>query len=416
MNPTQLISRLESLSPEEKTPELTELEKELRDHGKYFNDLMTQIATTGVLTEEVKREKEERSNIVRKVGERILFLLGLETLLEKELNLREQYMTQMELLRKREGLLRIKDEKDPEGRNFKNIPGTVGIVEMLSDGREGYVAIDNKEYSAPTYEMIQQKFRERCESDPVFFRKFDQQYGGGTMLLVPKGAKLTHFVEQYESTLLERAQGKGLFLTDDTLETPGDQIEQCPSSDMYRGIYVNEEYCEGGKDDNESGGTIDDAQLLYAPTYVYGNITGGKTKEDYLKEGTFPGWDILFLEKDIHIPAYEVITQEGRTRLIANESPLTYMKKLQKDPQYAGEKGMTPEEWLIFANAIASSYGQVIDDWCGNGSINCLIGSVLVSGSVPDGDWSRVYARANLDCVSPDLQRNNRGFRPALKM
>lgn len=332
--------------------------------------------------------------------------------LEQELRLREQYITGLELLRKKEGLLRVKDPSDPEGKKFMNIPGMVGIVEPLSDGREGYKAIDGKEYPVPTYAMLQDYFRRRCEQDPVFRRKFVQQYKHGIMLPVPKGAILQSFVESCESTIMKCSQEGKLASGEQT-------ILSCPRKDTFRGIWLTNEYSTEGKN-NEDGGVPDETKLLYAPTYENGTIVGGKTKEEYLKDSTFPGWDILFLEQDLTIPAADVDeelrTKEGRTRLKADETPLTYMRKLQEEDQYAGERGMTPEEYLLLVQTIAATQGKVIDDYNNGGKVNYLTGARFVSGRVPDGCWDQDDARMDLAWNSPASRNDVRGFRPAVKM
>jgi len=161
MNTTQLISRLESLTPEEKTPELTELEKELRDHGKYFNDLMTQIATTGVLTEEIKQERYARKKVMQGVVEKVLAILyPLETLF----HLKESYKMQVSRYR------------------------SLGWL-VEDDGKEGIIGLDTHFYPMPSFDAVQEAL-----SEQIKLLTYKHSQGFKKFMLVPFGMS---YVEMY---------------------------------------------------------------------------------------------------------------------------------------------------------------------------------------------------------------------------
>ena len=68
----------------------------------------------------------------------------------------------------------------------------------------------------------------------------------------------------------------------------------------------------------------------------------------------FPGYNIILLQEDLHIPKEgEGVTRNGRKQIEAGKSAIEYLELLQTDPQYAGERGLAPEDWLtLFATQL----------------------------------------------------------------
>ena len=78
-----------------------------------------------------------------------------------------------------------------------------------------------------------------------------------------------------------------------------------------------------------------------------------------------------------------------------------YLKAIQKEPIYAYEQGITPEDQLAYAILHLEQTDQVIDDWQGNGSLSYQLGAYFISGKVPSASWDRVSWRANLRGYGP---------------
>src|SRR3990170_1643465 len=70
-----------------------------------------------------------------------------------------------------------------------------------------------------------------------------------------------------------------------------------------------------------------------------------------------------------------------------------YLKAIQKEPIYAYEQGITPEDQLAYAILHLEQTDQVIDDWQGNGSLSYQLGAYFISGKVPSASWDRVSWR-----------------------
>ncbi|MFH1661528.1 MAG: hypothetical protein ABIA02_00290, partial [Candidatus Falkowbacteria bacterium] len=121
------------------------------------------------------------------------------------------------------------------------------------------------------------------------------------------------------------------------------------------------------------------------------------------------GWNIMFTENLPNIPREEKGKEVGgRKQLEAGQSVKEYLEKIQTDPIYKNEQGMTPEDQLTYAITHLQKTNQVIDDYNGNGSVSRQFGAYFsAAGRVPGARWSRDGRQAYLGGAGP-VSRNDR--------
>lgn len=255
-----------------------------------------------------------------------------------------------------------------------------GILERLSNGKEGITGIDGAEYEIPTMETVLLQIQEKQET---LTPKIEQ--GFGEVLLVPFAKELGSIIEGAKNRILEHKKANKL------LGANGDPLEL----DETVPIWVWDKYIGGDK----SGG-----ELVYFPDQYTAN-NHGKTKTEILltEQSTTPGWMILLNESEDNIPrADQGKPIGGRKQLEAGKSPNEYLNIQKTDPQYADEIYHTPESWLAYFISHLEETDKVVDDYQGGGSIRYLGGAYFESsGSVPSGYCRRDARRAYLDGYDP---------------
>jgi len=371
VNTTQLISRLEFLPPEEKTPELAELEKELRDHAKYFNDLITQIATTGVLTDEIRKEREERGKMMRRLAEKVLAkLAALETLA----HLKETYETQVSRYRALGWLVKKKE-------------------------KEGIVGVDKKFYPIPSFDTVKDVISEQGE---LFTYKHSQ--GFKNIMLVPIGMS---YVEMY--TKLQSEYERYSKDVDGTLGG----LYHSDISGVTKITKISKEFfCHDSM--------AKEKKLEYYPVTLESKdkaVHRAKSKTELLAHGHFPGWEL-------HVLPENLLLVEGKNNLVIGDRPVfepktrceEYLeilagKKERKDgisvkdaegkSVYRGEVGLIPEVWvalaleqlyttnLVYQKAIKKPNGL------SNGTMST--GTLLMGTLINDTDVSTSYFSIDYD-------------------
>ena len=247
---------------------------------------------------------------------------------EKTFELKEQYEDQVEALKKN------------------------GLIEQLSNGEMGFVDINGEPRRIPTYEEI----LERVKAKKELIEKKKEQ-GFTQLLLVPFGMKLSDIVEKAKELIIKKHEEGNL------KGTNGDDLEL----DENKPIWLAEEY-KGGEVD-----IGDDSDLVYYPEKYDKEDHGGKTKEKIIEN--IDGWDVMFIEDLPDLPAQGKGKEiGGRKQLEANQTPNQYLEKMQKEEQYEGESGMTPEAELTYFMHYLQKNNKVIDDWEGRGKANWNLG------------------------------------------
>ncbi|MFA6428013.1 MAG: hypothetical protein WCW02_00515 [Candidatus Buchananbacteria bacterium] len=266
--------------------------------------------------------------------------LWLETPELTRENLKAQYEFQADLLRKS------------------------NLLKTLSTGELGIEAIDNKEYPIPTLEQIEEIMLEKRD----FFETKIKQ-GFVKLVIVPFGLPIKSLIEAYDNALMEHHRQGKLFNTQNQPLGLNKKI-----GTKYIFDYVNFVKAEATGD------------LVYFPKEFSDNHQG-KTKQELLPT---QAWQVLLLEDLPDIPDKgKGKTVNGRKQPEANQSPNDYLKQLQTD-QYKGERGLTPESWLVYGLSHLEQTDQVIDDWEGSGKGCWLIDSFSKeTGRVPNASFYR---------------------------
>lgn len=315
-----------------------------------------------------------------------------------------------------ERILHVREQYEKQ----RNILEQTGVLERLSSGEMGIRGIDGKEYPLPTFREVQKRLRAKRE---LLQTKAEQ--GFTRILIVPQGMSLDALAKKYGELIIdhfkngELLDSEGNPITNLRKQGEGDGPKNDATSDAeYYPVWKWEAYTNADTDE----------RLVYYPKEFSQNH-GGKTKRDLLKEqkegnvaGAGPdaavgaGWNIIVIEEDPNIPAKGANLPPigGRRRIEAGESPNAYLQKL-KDDAYRGERGLTPEEWLIQAITYLEERNRVIDDWEGSGKINYNLGAYFPGSSrVPRAYWRRDYRRAGLSRSAPGVPDSSYGARSAV--
>jgi hypothetical protein len=143
-------------------------------------------------------------------------------------------------------------------------------------------------------------------------------------------------------------------------------------------VYTDREY----KNADISG------ELVYKPQEFSANHQG-KTKAEIIQEKG--PWQIIFVEDLTELPDEgKGQTINGRHQFEASKTSNDYLRLMQEEPQYLGEEGFNPENWLTLAITTIHQKNHIIDQWGGQGKASFLISSYFKSiRRVPDALWVR---------------------------
>jgi hypothetical protein len=251
-----------------------------------------------------------------------------------------------------------------------------GVIEKLSNGELGIKAIDNEEYTFPTYREIIKRMKENRET-----LKTKIEQGFSQLLIVPFGMKLDDLIERYRQVIIEHHRDGKL------LGTKGDSADPDEPLELNEGKPV---WVWGDYEDADVEG-----KLIYHPE-EFSEEHGGKTKEEIIEERG--GFTVLLLEDLPNIPREgKGETIKDRPQFETNQSPSQYLEALRTDSVYQDETGMTPEDWITYAITHLEQTDQVVDDFKGNGSVSFQLGAYFpASGCIPSAFWRRGLQQARL--------------------
>ncbi len=278
-------------------------------------------------------------------------------------------------------LLELKAQYDLQ----KNILFRTAVIgQLLGKDDLGFVGIDGKEYSIPTYEDIEKKVKEQ---EGVLTQKAGE--GFVKLLLVPVGMRLGVLIEKYKQVLLTHLREGALLATKKVQDDPDEPIEL----DGEKPIWVWDGFVEADVND----------LLLYYPQEFSAQNHGGKTKRELLADNH--GWNVLLIEYLPNIPregAGEDIN--GRKQLEAGKSPREYFRIIKEDQAYAHDLVFSIEDQLVYAITHMEETNQIMNDWEGNGSSAFQLGAYMVDGdSVPVVSYGRGYIRAGIVRLGADF-------------
>ncbi len=250
------------------------------------------------------------------------------------------------------------------------------------DGKIGHVDILGVFRELPTEEAIKNHFL----SLPNIRQKIAQ--GFTRLLIVPFGSSIENLLCKTGELILKHSAVKKLLSEDGTVL----------SVDMEEPAYMFDDYHE----------REDSSEIVYYPTSFDLNNEGGKTKAELLskvsKYSPFPGYHVLLISEDTQLSRlHEGEEQAGRSQLESNMSSIEYLGLLNSDPAYAGEFGLTPEDWLTLFSTKLNQTNRVIGDYeSDQDCMSFLIGSTFLAGNgVPLVVWDRTRGRVNLTTHSP---------------
>ncbi len=253
----------------------------------------------------------------------------------------------------------------------------VGLIEHLASGEYSIIGQDKKEYIVPTLEEILERMNKDIEK---YKTKIEQ--GFSKLLIVPFAKKLydpeddKSLTSAYSKLILEKHQNNQL------MATSGDALELDGNTPLW--VW-------------EDGYNQDDENIIYFPKQYDPENHGGKTKNQLLQEENL-GFQILLIEDLPDLPAEnEGKTIVSRPQLEANLTPIEYLEKLQTDPNYQHEQGLTAEAWLTYTITYLYENDQVIDDWKGQGKFCYNLATYFPSSTVvSSGSWRRNFRQSSL--------------------
>ncbi len=312
--------------------------------------------------------------------------------LEKALGFYSDYKNELLKIKgKKEGekIFELKEQYEDQIETLKQN----GLIKELPSGEMGFVDIKDQLRPIPSYDDILKKVEAKKE---LLEKKKEQ--GFTQFLIVPFGMKLSDMIEKAKELILKKYEEGNL------KGTNGNYI----GIDDDNPVYMNGDYKEGNADIS--------GDLVYFPEKYDQENHGGKTKKEILKETD--GWDIMFIEDMPDLPAEgKGKTIGNRKQLEANESPNEYLEKMQKEEQYKGESGMTPEGELTYFMHYLQRNNKVIDDFEGSGKVNLNLGGYLkTSGGVCLSFWNLGTGRMGLGWDSPGGHNANKGVRSSARI
>ncbi len=243
--------------------------------------------------------KEDIEHLAIKLTEIIPALL-----LAEKIKLREQYDSQLNLLRDN------------------------NILQKLSDGSEGIIGIDGEEYSVPKYIEIVS----RMKKDSLDF--FEKNIDGGfkKLLLIPFGVSINSLVEKYKNLILH-SDDNGRFMN---------KLNDRP-------IYIDKTDPVRVKDDLIDSDTTGDLIYSLSPQ-------NNGSKLELIGDGF--AWQVVLSEDITYLKDFSIARP-----YIYKEKNQSYREFAQKmwTHKYAGISGQIPETWLIYAMTCLTEGKGIID-------------------------------------------------------
>ncbi len=293
---------------------------------------------------------------VREINERLL----PEELrrLDELLNISRQYKSQLDLLRE------------------------TRLIWPLSDGSEGMIIADEKEYPVPSLLSIVQRFCEDPERYELLRKKVEQ--GFTKLIMVPFHLPIWTLKNRYAEQLKEHKARSVLF------REGGSPMPYLKGviADLQdeRPVYILSDYNSNN--------------LIYFPWSFDPKNHGGLTKQEAIDQKG--AWQVYLVEETSVPHENKAENKNGRVQIRAHHKPVQYLESLQQEPQYAGEVGLTLELWFMRAMTRLEERDEVTDDPGGNGCSNFILGTKDAEfGEVPMAGYSSALRQVVLTGRSP---------------
>lgn len=283
-----------------------------------------------------------------------------------------------------------------------DVISALGLLETLSDGREGIKAINGQEYPFPTMDEV----AERLSAKQELIEQKLKQYENPTLLIVPIGLPLKSIRDAWRDSIVRHK---------DQLHNPDGTAVDTKEWQLNGKEFENGESPLWVWDKYENADVSGD--LIYDPTQYDATNHGGKTKQTILDE--IGGYSIVITENTPNLPTdANAKTLDGRKQITPGMTPKEYLDAIKTNPQYAGESGLYTEEEIWFAlTQLEKDNGLVVNNFSENGKIGYAISNYFkASGHVPHACWGRGVRRANLVRYGPDGRSSNCSARASVKV
>jgi hypothetical protein len=279
---------------------------------------------------------------------------------------------------------KIKEKEELEFKNWleKDLPSQylektrilneIGILTLLSIDEIGIVGLNGKEYPLPSFDAI----KKIIEANPEAIRlKYEQ--GFQELEINPIALPLENLIEILKKRILIHHKNQKLFKTKKNFNDTDKKLEPLPI-DEEQPIFSE---------------TLSLSKIIYYPQdFSPLNHSGFKKNQllERLDQTAFPGFSPFLWEKNANLPkSKQGKTLGKRKQLETNEMPRSVLRRLQTDPNYKFEQGMTLEDHIISNLLYLERYNQLIDDQSEHGSIAYLLGSYIgQSDSLLAASWN----------------------------
>lgn len=261
---------------------------------------------------------------------------------------------------------RLKDQYTSQAEIFE----MDGITQPLSNGEQGIIGIDGKEYPIPSLETIQRRMLEQAD---LFGIKIKQ--GFTKLQLTPVALPISVLAESVGEAIKTHTKEGKIFHAKKNSSNPDVDIE------VYElfGDYITKSYLPSEKFNKT---------LFYLPkSFTPDHKEFNKATIINTKEFCFvPGWSVGLVEDTPFTPQEgQGQTIGGRKQLENNHSPNEYLQALSS-PSYKGETGWTIEDFLTNFLIHLEETNQVSHDY-NDASSALLTGSYIDGAGAPNGDW-----------------------------
>ncbi len=255
-----------------------------------------------------------------------------------------------------------------------------GLLSNLSDGSEGIIGEDGAQHPVPSLLSIVQRFCEDEKKYELLRRKVEQ--GFTKLIMVPFASSLNDLVDAYANQLVRHNLEGRLFGEGKSPAANAGKVAELLWLETSEPVYKWTAY--------------DSEETAYFPTSFDSENDTGLTKQEAITQKG--GWQVYLIEETPIPKIGKGANKNGRQQLETGLSPRQYLERLQADPQYKGEVGLTPESWLMRALTRLKERGEVIDDSEGTGAINYILGLYIAGGGqcVSRANWSRGRFQASL--------------------
>ncbi|MGB9833488.1 MAG: hypothetical protein ACPLPW_00760 [bacterium] len=208
------------------------------------------------------------------------------------------------------------------------------------------IGIDGQEYPLPAPEELEKLFV--CNKELIDWK---MKQGFTQLLLTPMAMSTLQIVGRVRATILEHAHEGKIFQSKQNSSDPDVLVRVSTGKPVWIWKRVQQ--------------TLDTPQLIYFPRAYSPSNHQGLSKDDVIRNKSlcaFPGWSVGLIEPFPNIPGQsqgKVIG--GRKQLEEYCTPRDYLKTLSK-PEYQGETGWTPEDFLTHFLIILEAFNLVSHD------------------------------------------------------